>query len=133
MSEPLVVTAAIIEKNGRYLVTQRYMDKHLGGMWEFPGGKLDEGESLEECIAREVEEELGIEIKVISKFVVSSYTYENGLEIELHCYNCEILSGEIEKLGILDYKWVEPEKMSAYEMPGADLAIVAKLNMDKVK
>ena len=121
------VVAAIIEERGKYLITRRPLDKHLGGMWEFPGGKVEFGEKPEDSLKRKMGEELGIEIYVRDLVHVSSVVYNENLNVLLMGYYCSHLSGDIQMREIMDYHWVKPIDMSRYEMPEADLPIVEKL------
>ena len=88
---PIQVAAALIVHEGRYLITQRRADVHLGGLWEFPGGKRESGESLEDCLRRELREELGIEISLPVLFRVIRHDYPEK-SVELHFFKCAIAS-----------------------------------------
>jgi 8-oxo-dGTP diphosphatase len=123
----LVVTAALIEKNGTYLITQRPADKHNGGRWEFPGGKVDFGEDLRDCLARELEEELNIKADVGEAFEYSSHVYEQKKHVILLCFRCTYISGEIKKDDVADYAWVIPEEMKDYDITEADQPFIEKL------
>lgn len=125
--ELLLVTAAIIKKRGRYLIAQRPRGKHLSGQWEFPGGIVEFGEDPEECLEREIKEELGINIKAKKIFDYSSFIYDNKRHIILIAFLCDFLSGKIRTIGIKDYKWVRPREMRSYKFCKADLLFVKKL------
>jgi len=128
MKYPMLVTAAIIEDNGKYLITQRPDDgRHNAQKWEFPGGKIDFGEEPRKCLEREIEHELGIKVKATDIFGYSSYIYDNEKHIILLGFICKLLSKEIKKLDISDYKWVTPEEMNKYDISEADLPFVEKL------
>ena len=120
------VAAAVIECEGRYLITQREPHSHLGGYWEFPGGKREPGESLEVCLKRELLEELGIEVTHPEPFVVIQHEYSDKA-VELHFFLCSVLKGNVQKLGCADFQWVRPEEFSYYSFPPADEPVVAKL------
>lgn len=120
------IGAAIIEKNGRILITQRPLDGLLGGLWEFPGGKQHAGETLEACVAREIEEELGIQIEVGVLFARVKHAYSH-FRITLHVFRCKPKSGRIKKQGIADYRWVKPEELSTFAFPKADRVVIEKL------
>jgi A/G-specific adenine glycosylase len=120
------IGAAIIEKNGKILITQRPLEAMLGGLWEFPGGKLDAGETLEECVAREIEEELGIRIRVGKLFARVKHAYSH-FRITLHVFKCRPMAGRIKKLGIADYRWVTPDELSQFAFPKADRVVIEKL------
>jgi A/G-specific adenine glycosylase len=120
------IGAAIIEKGGRILITQRPLNGMLGGLWEFPGGKLDAGETLEECVAREIEEELGIRIEVGTLFAKVKHAYSH-FKITLHVYKCEPRAGRIRKIGVADYRWVTAEQLVEFPFPKADRVVIEKL------
>lgn len=88
------VTAAIIEKNSKILIAQRKVGSNLGGRWEFPGGKLEAGETPEHCLKRELREELGIESNIGPFFCTSEFDYKH-MSINLLVYNVDYVSGEI--------------------------------------
>jgi A/G-specific adenine glycosylase len=120
------IGAAIIRRRGKLLITQRPHEGLLGGLWEFPGGKLDAGETLEECVVREIREELGIEIEVVEPFASVAHAYSH-FRITLHTFLCRPVAGRIRKLGIADYRWVKLEELQQYAFPKADLVIIEKL------
>ena len=95
-----IVTAAIIEDNGKYLITQRSQEKHLGGRWEFPGGTVEFGEDLRSCLEREIDEELGIKIQAEEPFEYSSHVYDEHKQVVLLGFHCVFLSGDIQKKDI---------------------------------
>ncbi len=127
MAFPILVTAAIIEHDGKYLITQRPKDAHNGLRWEFPGGKLDFGEDPRECLEREIMEELGIKIKAEEILEYSSHVYGGEKHIVLLGFKCKYLSGTIKKLKINDFAWVTPEEMGKYDLTEADLPFIEKL------
>jgi len=124
--EWIQVAAALIEREGRYLITRRYADAHQGGLWEFPGGKREPGETLESCVQREVREELGIEITHPTLFTVLRHDYP-GKSVELHFFSCSVLHGKAHSLGCADFRWVKPEELAQFEFPPADAPIVQSL------
>ena len=124
----LIVTAAIIENNGKYLITQRPEGRSNGGRWEFPGGKVDFGEDLQLCLKREIEEEIGIDIQVGEPFGYSSHVYGGGIKhVVLLGFHCKYLSGDIQKKDIADFKWLTPREMKDYDVTEADQPFVQKL------
>src|SRR5205807_5743441 len=97
-----------------------------GGFWEFPGGKRETGESLEECLHRELKEELGIDITPGSPFHIIRHEYPEKL-VELHFFCCTIHSGAPQILGCEEWRWVAPKDLSNYEFPPADRSIIEML------
>ena len=116
------VTAAIIEKNGQILITQRPRGDKLGLKWEFPGGKIEQGETPEQCLVREIKEELNLDIKITGHFMNSNYKYETG-EIELICYLAEITGGVLRLNFHAAAKWATKEKLKEYDFAPADIPV----------
>ena len=120
------VAAGLIEKDRRYLITKRPAGVHLAGFWEFPGGKRETGESLEQCLLRELKEELGIDITPGSPFHIIRHEYPEKL-VELHFFRCTIRRGEPQALGCEEWRWVAPEVLANYDFPPADRPIIDML------
>jgi len=120
------VTAAVIRKNKKILITQRPEKGLLGGLWEFPGGKKELRESLEQCLKREIREELNIEIKVGECFIQVRHAYTH-FRITLHCFFCRKLKGRINPIGVKDYRWVTPDEMDQFPFPRADQKVIEYL------
>ncbi len=122
------VTAAVITLNGNILIAQRPTDGLLGGMWEFPGGKLDPGESLAECLAREILEELGVRIIIGEEMGIYHHAYTH-FKVTLHAFGCRISpEGQSpRKIGVADFKWVRPPELSDYPMGKIDRQIAARV------
>lgn len=120
------VSAALIFRDGRLLVTQRLPNSHLGGLWEFPGGKREPGETSEQCLAREIREELGVEISVGGLFSEISHTYPEE-SVRLKFFSCQLLSGEPQPLGCAAFKWVSQAELAGYAFPAADARLIQKL------
>lgn len=113
------VTAAIIYKDGKFLVARRNINEKLSGMWEFPGGKVEEGETLEQCLEREILEELNLVVKCGKKLASSIYSYEHG-KFEIVALEAEIISGKI-KLKVHDeIKWVNCKELNDLDLLPAD-------------
>jgi len=108
------------------LITQRRSDDAHGGLWEFPGGKQEPRESLRECLARELREELGIEVEVQEPFITVEQDYES-FHITLHTFHCRILRGEPRAIACAQWNWVKITDLSSYTFSAADEHIVAKL------
>ena len=132
VAEPVQVAAALIVHEGRYLLTRRKADVHLGGLWEFPGGKREPGESLEECLRRELREELGIEITEPSPFQVIRHAYPEKT-VELHFFRCSIKDGQPRPLGCDALQWVPPEELARVPLPPADRPLVEALQGARLK
>lgn len=120
------IGAAILRRNGKILITQRPLDGMLGGLWEFPGGKRQAGESLEECVRREIREELGIEIRVGEETARVKHAYSH-FRITLHAFDCRVVSGRIRKLGVADFRWVKAGELERFAFPKADRVILETL------
>jgi 8-oxo-dGTP diphosphatase len=123
---PLIVTAAVIRQNGKILITRRPDEKPHGGLWEFPGGKLHDGESPQEGLRRELVEELALEIEVGGIFEVVYYRYDWGPVLIL-AYDCRPIGGIIRNLEVAEHRWVTPGQMGAFDLLPADRPIVRKL------
>ncbi len=120
------VTAAVIRRNGRVLIAQRPPDGMLGGLWEFPGGKREPGESLEECLRREIREELSLEIEVGRPIVRVKHAYTH-FRISLHAFECRIASGRAHSIGVADFRWVRPSELGRYPLAVTDRKIALAL------
>ena len=121
----IVVAAAIIEQDGRWLMARRLKGTHLEGLWEFPGGKVDPGETLEACLARELEEELGVASTVRSLRWSTTHDYPTR-RVELHFYDCTI-DGEPRPLLGQELRWVSASELASLPVPEADAGLVALL------
>lgn len=120
------VASAIIQRDGRYLVSQRPEGSHLGPCWEFPGGKRLATETIEECARRKVREELGIEINVDKLWRVIERSYPERI-VKLHFFLCTLESGTPRAIGCQHFRWIQPSEFGNYEFPPADLDIVHEL------
>lgn len=125
-----IVTAAVMVKGGKVLIAQRQAGSHMEFKWEFPGGKLEPDETPEECIVREIKEELDLVIQVIDIYKVVKFKYEEK-DILLLCYHCEVLSGEGLTLECNDFRWVGRDELASFDFVPADLPIVEKLLKDE--
>ncbi len=122
----IVVLAAIVEADdGRLLITRRLDGTHLAGMWEFPGGKCEPGESHETCLARELDEELGVTGAIGDELLVTEHDYTDRV-IRLHFRMCRI-SGEPRPMLGQEIRWVHREELRGLEFPPADREVIELL------
>ncbi len=117
------VTAGLIWREGRVLITRRPEGSHLAGFWEFPGGKQEAGETLEQCLEREIMEELGVSVKATELLLEIDHDYEMK-SISLHLFRCSGLTGEPRALGCSDMRWVDPRDLDQYELPPPDIRMI---------
>jgi len=124
----LVVACALIDPDGRVLLAQRPPDKAMGGLWEFPGGKVEPGETPEATLIRELAEELGIAVKeaCLAPFTFASHAYSD-FHLLMPLYVCRRWEGSPQALEHAAIKWVRPKDMGEYPMPAADLPLVPML------
>jgi 8-oxo-dGTP diphosphatase len=125
----IVVTAAVIEHEGRYLVTRRPRGVHLEGYWEFPGGKCEPGESLADCLRRELQEELGVEAVIGEEIFTVTHDYPEK-SVELHFLSCR-LTGEPTPLLGQEMRWVAREELRSLKFPPADDELIKILETDR--
>ena len=125
-SKVIEVSAALIFRNGKLLITQRHAGAHLGGLWEFPGGKRERNETFEQCLVRELREELGIEVEVGGLFEEISHAYSEKT-VCLKFFTCKLISGEPQPLDCAAFKWVEKAELADYGFPAADARLLDKL------
>jgi 8-oxo-dGTP diphosphatase len=123
--EPLLVVAAVIERDGKVLITRRRSGTHLAGLWEFPGGKSTEGEGHAEALRREIREELGALVSVGELLDAVEWQYPDK-RVRLLFFRCE-LHGEAQPLEGQEMAWVASADLSSYEFPPADTALIARL------
>lgn len=118
----------MIEQEGRYLITQRLPDKTLPLLWEFPGGRVQDGERDEEALARELVEEMGIEVQVDEEVMHTQHAYPN-YDIDFRVFRCRLGSPEsaIRHVRVHDHRWVTLSEMSQYKFPDADARTLEKL------
>ena len=125
--QPVVeVSAALIFRNGKLLITQRQAKAHLGGLWEFPGGKRKPDETFEQCLKREIHEELGVEISVGKLFESVTHAYREKT-VHLKFFLCRLERGEPQPLGCAAIQWIKAVELDDYEFPAADAMLLEKL------
>ncbi len=124
----LVAAAALVDSDGRVLICRRPQGKQLAGLWEFPGGKVEPGETPEACLIRELDEELGIQVKeaCLAPFVFASHGYDS-FHLLMPLYLCRRWDGFVTAREHEALAWVRPDKLGEYPMPPADEPLVAYL------
>ena len=129
-AKPLVFVAAValIDADGRVLIAQRPAGKSMAGLWEFPGGKLNAGETPEQALVRELEEELGIDTResCLAPWAFASHSYED-FHLLMPLFVCRIWQGAVTPREGQVLKWVRPARIGDYPMPEADVPLVAQL------
>lgn len=124
----LVAACALVDQDGRILLAQRPEGKSLAGLWEFPGGKVEQGETPEETLVRELEEELGIKTKIpcLAPLTFASHTYET-FHLLMPLYVCRRYEGIPRGMEGQAIKWVKPQALRDYPMPPADEPLISYL------
>lgn len=120
------MVAAVIERDGCYLITQRRPTAVLAMLWEFPGGKVEEGESDASALRREVRHRLGAEIEVGNLISFVSHDYVNYV-VDLHLYECSLLTETLAPLAVQSFRWVRSDEFDQYPFTPADEASMSKL------
>jgi len=126
VTTPIIVIAGLISANGKFLIARRNLNKSLGGLWEFPGGKLSDNETPEACLKRELMEELHIDSEVGKYLCKNTHEYDD-FTIELHLYEVTSFSGEPVLTEHEDIQWVGIEEFDKYEFAPADIPIINDL------
>ena len=122
----LEVVAALIWRNGKFLICQRPKDKKRALLWEFVGGKVEQGETKEQALVRECYEELAIDVKVNDVFCEVTHVYPD-VTVHLTLFNAEIVAGEVQMLEHNDMTWITPREIDNYEFCPADVDILEKI------
>ena len=118
----IVVSAAVVERDSSYLLTRRLEGTHLAGLWEFPGGKCEAHETVEECLAREILEELGCTARIGEKLLSVDHAYPERT-VALHFFRCE-LDGDPQPLLGQEIRWVPRHELRTLDFPPADEALI---------
>jgi mutator protein MutT len=118
--------AVIRNQQGQILIDRRLAKGEMAGLWEFPGGKIEINETVEECIKREISEELAIEVEVGARLVTIDHTYSN-FEVTLFVHHCQYLSGEPQPIECEEIRWVTLAEISNYTFPEANTQIISIL------
>jgi 8-oxo-dGTP diphosphatase len=120
------VSAGLVFRAGKLLITQRQAGAHLGGLWEFPGGKREADETFESCLVRELREELGIEVTVGELIETVEHEYPEK-RVRLKFFRCTWRANEPQALGCPAFAWITREQLAAYEFPAADAHLLERL------
>jgi mutator protein MutT len=123
------IAAGIIEKDGKFLIAQRAKNDSLKGLWEFPGGKVENDETLQECLRRELYEELNIHATVAEHYCISSFEHNNTL-YDMHMFKVYQYEGQMQLHEHAHVAWVSAPELSSYQYPQPDLPVVALLQKD---
>ena len=126
MSKIIDVAAGLVFHAGKLLITQRRPDDHLGGFWEFPGGKVEPGETFEHCLVRELREELGIEISVGEEIEDITHSYPEKT-VHLKFFVCKLVSGDASPIHCHALAWVNHDRLCQYQFPAADAKLLTLL------
>ena len=130
MDQPIAVAAGLIFKAGNLLITQRPAGSHLAGLWEFPGGKCEGDETLQECLQREIFEELGVAVNVRNRVETLEHAYPEKT-VRLSFFRCELAMGEPEGKEGQAIAWIGPGQLKDYSFPEADTKLLQKLRDNK--
>lgn len=120
------VVCGIIFQNNKVLISRRKADKSLGGFWEFPGGKIEQGEQAEDSLKRELLEELGMKVEVIGYFMTNIHRYEN-FEIELMAFKCNFIEASYVMTDHDEHKWIDVADLKNFNLAPADVSIVEEV------
>ena len=126
MPPSIPVAAALIFHQGKLLITQRRPDDHLPNLWEFPGGKVESGETFAACLVREIREELGIQISVGELVEDLTHAYPEKT-VRLCFFDCRLISGEAQAIHVQDLRWITREELRHFEFPAADAKLIHRL------
>jgi 8-oxo-dGTP diphosphatase len=126
MRPKIRVVGAMIEREGKYLITQRPPRASLPLLWEFPGGRVEAGETDEEALARELREEMAIAVDVAERVIHVEHAYEH-YDIDFCVYRCQLRGGAPQDLKVHAHRWVRPDELDEYEFPAADEKTIARL------
>ena len=124
----IVVAAAVVRERpgAKVLLTRRREGQHLAGFWEFPGGKVEEGEDPEAAVVRECLEEIAVTLDVVDILEVAWHRYAEK-EVLLLFYDCRLVSGEVEDVEVAEHAWVDIDRLADYPLPPPDARLVTKL------
>lgn len=124
---PIVVTAAVVVREGRFLLTRRLKGTHLEERWEFPGGKCERGEDHQAALTRELHEELAVDVEIGPLVLSTTHAYPDRT-VELHFYTARLLGEPVPQLG-QEMRWVAREELAALDLPEADANLIRLLTL----
>jgi 8-oxo-dGTP diphosphatase len=127
----IIGVAVIWNEQQQILIDRRRLEGTMGGLWEFPGGKMEPGETIQECIRREIAEELGVEIEVKEHLITIDHTYSH-LRVTLTVHHSRLIAGIPQPLECAEIRWVSVDELESYEFPVANNEIIAALKEDKM-
>jgi len=125
----LEVAAGLVFRDGKLLITRRLPEAHLGGLWEFPGGKREAGETFEQCLRRELDEELGIEVQVHGIMEELTHHYSDR-SVHLKFFRCRWLRHEPRAILCHDFAWIGAAQLTDYAFPAADARLLERLSAE---
>ncbi|WP_281279052.1 (deoxy)nucleoside triphosphate pyrophosphohydrolase [Chlorobaculum thiosulfatiphilum] len=125
------VVCAIIERDGRFLIARRSAGRHLARKWEFPGGKVEVGESEAEALDRELMEELGVRVEIVERLTPVEHSYSDR-SLRLIAFRCRIVSGEPDSGEHEELRWIEIGEAGDFDFPEADLPVLAEYRQKTV-
>ena len=129
MASVVDVAAGLVFRDGKLLIARRFDDVHLGGLWEFPGGKREPDETFEACLIRELREELGIEVDVGQRVEMVTHDYPEKT-VHLQFFRCDWKNNEPQALGCTEFAWVTASALDNYEFPAADEQLLQRLKTE---
>lgn len=128
------VAIAVVKKDRKILICQRKKDDSFGGLWEFPGGKCEPGESLDQCLARELKEEIGITVRILEKLTPIQHDY-GKTRVRLNPFLCDHVAGQPVPIECQRVQWVDPASLADYHFPPANgtllSEVAAKMSADE--
>ena len=127
--KPVKVAAGLVFKDEKLLITKRLKNIHLGGMWEFPGGKLELGESYEICLKREMFEELGVKVNVSYEFEEVLHRYSE-MTVLIKFFICSLSSGTPKAIQCSEFQWINRRDLTRYNFPAADIKVINQLRLN---
>ena len=126
VDETIRVVAGVIRRGDEVLLAQRFDDTHLGGLWEFPGGKVQKGESLKGALGREVREELGVEVRVGELYFETTHVYPDR-RVHLSFFECQLVRGTPQSRQVARWTWTRPAELGKFALPEANRDLIDKL------